>query len=128
MAKKGNKENSYLNGEWAAHVKKDEKKHTSSKRRVMDKEVIKKELKNANYEQIEKSVYEYKTKYKEGFIRLEIENLLEELNINEKRFNKSLGVNTCMMIDGEIITYHCDILKGIFCAIENRQQNSLEWD
>ncbi len=42
----GNKQNSYLNGEWAGHVRKDEKKHTSGKRRVMDKQVIKKDLKD----------------------------------------------------------------------------------
>jgi hypothetical protein len=80
------------------------------------------------YEQLKEKVYNYNTKYSAGFIKSEIEQLLEELNINEKRFYKALGVNTCMLIDGNVITYHCDILKGVVCAIENREQNSLEWD
>jgi hypothetical protein len=80
------------------------------------------------YQELQDKVYNYNTKYSAGFIKDEIENLLEELNINEKRFNKALGVNTCMMIDGNVITYHSDILKGVVCALENREQNSLEWD
>jgi hypothetical protein len=80
------------------------------------------------YQELQDKVYNYNTKYSDGFIKDEIENLLEELNINEKRFNKALGVNTCMMIDGNVITYHSDILKGVVCALENREQNSLEWD
>lgn len=80
------------------------------------------------YEELKEKVYDYNTKYSAGFIKSEIEQLLEELNINEKRFYKALGVNTCMLIDGEVITYHTDILKGVVCALENREQNSLEWD
>lgn len=80
------------------------------------------------YNKLKKIVYKYKTKYENGFIKSEIDTLLEELNINENRFNKALGVNTCMVIDGEVITYHTDILKGLVCAIENREQNNLEWD
>jgi formate dehydrogenase assembly factor FdhD len=80
------------------------------------------------YKKIKDVVYNYKTKHEHGFTKTEIDNLLEELNINENRFNKALGVNTCMLIDGEVITYHTDVLKGVVCAIENREQNSLEWD
>lgn len=80
------------------------------------------------YKKIKDTVYNYKTKNEHGFTKTEIHNLLVELKINEKRFNKALGVNTCMLIDGEVITYHTDVLKGVVCAIENREQNSLEWD
>jgi hypothetical protein len=38
----GNKENSFLNGEWAAHVKAFGKKFTAKKRRAVDKKEIKK--------------------------------------------------------------------------------------
>jgi hypothetical protein len=38
----GNKQNSILNGEWAGHVKKYGKKITSGKRRMVDKEIVKK--------------------------------------------------------------------------------------
>jgi hypothetical protein len=124
----GNKENSKLNGEWAGHVRGDMKKITSSKRRMKDKEVIKEEVKETEYQKLQKKVFDYNTKYKEGFIKSEIEQLLEELNINERRFYKALGVNTCILVDGDVITYHTDILKGVVCAIDNREQNSLEWD
>lgn len=124
----GNKENSKLNGEWAGHVRGEMKKITSSKRRMADKKIIKKETNETEYQKLEKKVFDYNTKYKEGFIKSEIEQLLEELNINERRFYKALGVNTCMLVDGDVITYHTDILKGVVCALENREQNSLEWD
>jgi len=39
----GNKQNSFLNGEWAGHVHKGIKKITSGKRRMEDKRVIKAE-------------------------------------------------------------------------------------
>jgi hypothetical protein len=38
----GNKQNSIINGEWAGHVKAFGKKLTSGKRRMIDKEIIKK--------------------------------------------------------------------------------------
>jgi uncharacterized membrane protein len=40
----GNKLNSYLNGEWAGHVKHWMKKLTSRKRRLIDKKLIRKLL------------------------------------------------------------------------------------
>lgn len=40
----GHKENSYLNGEWAGHVRKFGKKWTAKIRRNVDKAVIKKEI------------------------------------------------------------------------------------
>ena len=42
----GHKENSFLNGEWAGHVRAWGKKFTSKKRRNVDKKVIKNDLKN----------------------------------------------------------------------------------
>jgi hypothetical protein len=73
-------------------------------------------------------VYEYPTKNKEGFVGSEINTILEKYSIDKEKFYEALGVNTCAMIGGEIVTYHCDILKGLRCVIENREQNFLEWD
>ena len=56
-------------------------------------------------------VYNYKTKYEEGFTDLEIKRLLIQLKIDEKSFYKLLGVNTCMIKDNQIITYHSDVFK-----------------
>ena len=41
----GHKENSFLNGEWAGHVRKFGKKWTAKIRRNVDKKVIKQETK-----------------------------------------------------------------------------------
>jgi hypothetical protein len=40
----GNKQNSFLNGEWAGHVRAWGKRFTAKMRRNVDKRVIKKEL------------------------------------------------------------------------------------
>lgn len=42
----GNKQNSFINGEWAGHVRGFWKKHTSGKRRRIEKDEILKELKD----------------------------------------------------------------------------------
>jgi hypothetical protein len=42
--RKGNKQNAFLNGEWAAHMRADGKKFTARIRRMVDKIVIKKEI------------------------------------------------------------------------------------
>ena len=41
----GNKQNSAINGEWAGHVRGKMKKHTSGKRRAINKEITNKEIK-----------------------------------------------------------------------------------
>lgn len=46
MAQVGNKQNSFLNGEWAKHVRRAWKKLTSGKRRINDKKIIRDEIKN----------------------------------------------------------------------------------
>lgn len=44
----GNKQNSFINGQWAGHVRGWWKRFTSSKRRMKDKKVIIKELQSYN--------------------------------------------------------------------------------
>ena len=80
---------------------------------------------------LEDKIYKYPTKYKEGFLPEEIEELLKEYdcyNFNEKRFNEALNGITCMMREGKILTYHCDVLTALKCGIENRKQKLNEWD
>ncbi len=62
---------------------------------------------------ITERVYNYPTKYKYGFIKSEIEDLLKEYPIDIDRFNLSMMGHTCMLIDNETIWYHCDIIKAI---------------
>jgi hypothetical protein len=45
--RKGNKQNAFLNGEWAMHMKKFGKRFTAKIRRTVNKKVITEELKNA---------------------------------------------------------------------------------
>jgi len=46
----GNKQNSFLNGEWAGHVRGFWKKYTSRKRRNKDKQLTKNELNDSSKE------------------------------------------------------------------------------
>jgi len=77
---------------------------------------------------LSKVVDNYPTKHNIGFIGQEIKDLLEKYKIDAEKFYVALGVNTCALIDGEAVTYHCDIEKGLRCVLENRQQNIIEWD
>lgn len=43
----GNKQNAYINGEWAVHVRKDVKQQTSRIRRQMGKKVVRQEFDNS---------------------------------------------------------------------------------
>jgi hypothetical protein len=85
-------------------------------------------VKKLTSKNLELFINTYKTKHKEGFTGHEIVSILEKYKIDKPKFYDALGVNTCMMIDGEIITYHCDVEKGLRCVIEDRDQNILEWD
>jgi len=74
-------------------------------------------------------VYNYKTKYKEGFIDCEIEELLSKFpNINMDKYYDAMMCNTCMLVDNDVIRYHCDILVGLRCGLENREITTFEWD
>lgn len=78
---------------------------------------------------LQNMVYKWKTKYEEGFIQEEQEELLKKFpNINMEKYNKAMYGNTCMIRDDKIITYHCDIYKALLCGIENRELTLGEWD
>jgi len=79
--------------------------------------------------EIQDKIYSYKTKHKEGFLQTEIVKLLLDYpDINMDMFNDALMGNTCMVKDGKIVQYHCDIYKAIICGIENRGLTLNEWD
>ena len=87
-----------------------------------------------NYKELESKVYNYPTKYPEGFTSDEMEKLLEDYpNVEMSKFNDAMMGNTCMMKcedDGkmQIVNYHCDVLKALICGLENRQLRIEEWD
>lgn len=71
----------------------------------------------------------YKTKHKQGFTREEMVDLIQNhTNYNLEDFWDKLGVNTGMIIDGDYITYHCDVELALQLLKENRNINSFEWD
>lgn len=83
-----------------------------------------------DYEQLKQKIYNYDTKYKEGFIWDEIEKLLKEFpNINKEKFNKALEGNTCLLKDDKYVIYYpYDILIAVRCGLENREIKLFEWD
>jgi len=77
---------------------------------------------------LEDYIYNYPTKHEEGFTTNEMLKLIYELHLGKDRFFDKLGVNTCMIIDGDWITYHCDVLLAARLCIENREMRWYEWD
>ena len=74
-------------------------------------------------------VYNYKTKYEYGFIQSEMMDIVSNFpDINMDKFENAMYGNTCMVIDDEIITYHCDLEKALYCGTENRNLTASEWD
>lgn len=80
------------------------------------------------YKELEDKVYNYPTKHEEGFMREEMQALVNEMNLNLASFYEKLGVNTGLMKGKDSITYHTDVLKGIVCVLENHEQNIFEFD
>lgn len=70
----------------------------------------------------------YPTKYQHGFLGSETNEILEKFEIDKEKFYTALGVNTCMVIEGQILNYHCDIELALRCVIENRDKTLEEWD
>lgn len=70
----------------------------------------------------------FNTKHKEGFTSSEMLQVCNKANVDYDEFLEKLGVNTCIMIDNEIITYHSDVELALACCIEGREPNVFEWD
>lgn len=64
---------------------------------------------------IEQQVNSYPTKYPQGFTSKEIDDFLNKHypEIHRDLFNERHGVNTCMLIDDEVIHYHIDIITTL---------------
>lgn len=67
-------------------------------------------------------------KHKHGFVASEVDALLKKYGINKKAFSKEMGINTAMVIDGEVVNYDSDIQKSIQCLLQGRTKNVFEWD
>lgn len=90
-------------------------------------------LTNEQYKQLEDLVYNYPTRFKEGFIWEEQDVILKSLSekypdINMDKYDSVLTGITCTMNEGHLTIYHCDILQALICGIEGRDQTVEEWD
>lgn len=78
------------------------------------------------YKELEERVYNYPTKHKLGFTSEEIATLYEEYpELNKKKaYEKFLG-DTCALIDGEAVHYHCDVHMSLVVGFGGVDYN---WD
>lgn len=82
-----------------------------------------------DYKKLEDKVYNFKTKYKEGFTDSEIQKLLLEYpSVDKQKFNKALCGITMIYIDNEAVIYPCDIYLALKCGLEKRNPKWYEWD
>ena len=78
---------------------------------------------------LQEKVFNYPTKYKEGFTHKEIEALLEEFpGVHRDKFDDALCGITCLIREEGFVIYHCDILSALRCGLENRDLKLEEWD
>ena len=85
-------------------------------------------LEKLTIDNVEDIVYNWPTKHEMGFMGIEINTILEDYKIDKNKFYDKLGINTVGVVNGQIVTYHCDILKGLRCVLEDRDQTFEEWD
>lgn len=50
---------------------------------------------------------------KEGYTESELKEICKSHNVDYNKFNEELIGNTCMIIDGEMIIYHCDVENAL---------------
>ena len=87
------------------------------------------ELSIAQYKDLENFVYNYPTKYVQGFIWSEQNELLESFpHIDVEKFNDALNYITATTIDGNIVIYPQDIFSALLCGLEYRTLSALEFD
>jgi len=82
-----------------------------------------------NYKELTDKVYNYFTKYPQGFIQSEIDELLKDFpNLDKDKFESATRGNTCMFNETDgLIQYHCDILVALRAGLGD-YIHPLEWD
>lgn len=85
-------------------------------------------------QELEDLIYNYKTVSEYGFLDTEVKELVKEyfedknIPFNWDKYNDAMMGNTCMTHEGKTVNYHCDVVTGIRCAIEDRSIRVEEWD
>lgn len=87
-------------------------------------------MKNNKQKSIKELVYSYPTQHKMGFTEAELDDLLTNFpNLSLEKFNKELGVITCMVNEkGECIIYKHDVLKGLHFSLTNDRRRLIDFD
>lgn len=76
-------------------------------------------------------VYNWPTESERGFNHMEQAAIIAKIgkeNMNMEKYDNAMTGITCITGLHGIITYHCDILTGLICALEDRDPTFLEWD
>jgi hypothetical protein len=83
-------------------------------------------------QEVTKYVDEFKTKHSMGFIKSEVEMVIEHFKskykFNMDKYYDAMYGNTCMVVEDQIVNYHCDVIMGVVCGIEDRELTVEEWD
>lgn len=82
---------------------------------------------------VEEYIYDFPTKYEEGFTGKEVDHIKELFtgmypDFSKDAFLAAFRGNTCMVKEGVVINYHCDVVKAVLCGIENRDLKLSEFD
>lgn len=75
-----------------------------------------------------KIVESFGTVHRQGFTRKELTSLIDHYNIDENSFYEHLTGCTGMIIDGDFVTYHCDVETALRCCFERRDMKPWEFD
>ena len=78
-------------------------------------------------------VFDYKTKYEQGFTEEELKNIVQDIikkvpAFNVEKMEEAFYGNRCTIKDKQVIRYHIDVLNALKCGIENRYITDYEWD
>jgi hypothetical protein len=80
-------------------------------------------------QEIYELVHSYPCESKYGFNSSEIKDILSKFpDINLGQYFDAMMGNTGIVDGGLLITYHCDLILGLTCGIENRIPKIYEFD
>lgn len=75
-------------------------------------------------------INDYKTEHPWGFNTSELKDVISNFpDVDMEIFNEEMMGNTGVInTDGDFVTYHCDVIRALFCGMRHRKSNSVEWD
>jgi hypothetical protein len=78
---------------------------------------------------IEKVVSAFPRESEWGFTEEELIQLIKLFpKVTKAKFNDAMGCNTCMIVNGKIRNYPCDVISALACVLQNREKTLAEFD